>query len=190
MKFLGRFGDFKIFGGSGLLVALAGLALCFATGVMTGAVTGSSGAAFANQRASGLPLPRFVSLRADEVNMRAGPSVRYPVEWVYKRQNLPVEVIAEFDTWRKVRDPFGGQGWIHRSMLSSNRTAVVVGKVRTLRVHADTRSLPVANVEPNAVGKLIGCDKDDIWCRVDFNGYDGWLRRKEIWGVYPREEVK
>ena len=172
------------------MLALSGLILCFAFGAMTGATSGVGGEAFASQHSSGLPLPRFVSLRADEVNMRAGPSVRYPVEWVYKRQNLPVEVIAEFDTWRKVRDPFGGQGWIHRSMLSSSRTAVVTGKVRTLRLRADTRSQPVAHVEPNAVGKLIKCDKGDIWCRVEFNGYDGWLRRKEIWGVYPAEEVE
>src|SRR3990167_9515481 len=72
-------------------------------------------------QASGLPLPRFVSLRAEEVNMRAGPGVRYPVDWVYKRKNMPVEVIAEFGTWRKVRDIQGTQGWIHQSMLSSNR---------------------------------------------------------------------
>jgi len=184
------FKGFKKIKRSGGLLALAGLILCFAIGAVTGVASGNGGEAFASQHSSGLPLPRFVSLRAGEVNMRAGPSVRYPVDWVYKRQNLPVEVIAEFDTWRKVRDPFGGQGWIHRSMLSSTRMAVVVGKVRTIRVRADTRSQAVAYVEPNAIGKLMSCEKENIWCRVDFNGYDGWLRRKEIWGVYPSEEVK
>jgi len=180
-------GLLKRFGGVAALIVVM---LSFVFGAVTGVATGTGGEAFANQRNSGLPLPRFVSLRADEVNMRAGPSVRYPVEWVYKRQNLPVEVIAEFDTWRKVRDPFGGQGWIHRSMLSSKRTAVVIGKVRTLRLRPDTRSQAVANVEPNVVGKLIGCEKEELWCRLEFNGYDGWLRRKEIWGVYPQEDVK
>ena len=84
-------------------------------------------------QASGLPLPRFVSLRAEEVNMRAGPGVRYPVDWVYKRKNMPVEVIAEFGTWRKVRDIQGTQGWIHQSMLSSNRWVTITGPARTLR---------------------------------------------------------
>ena len=76
---------------------------------------------------------RFVSLRADEVNVRAGPGVRYPVKWVFVRKLMPVEVIAEFDTWRKIRDWEGAEGWVHRAMLSGRRSIVVTGKVATLR---------------------------------------------------------
>ncbi len=82
----------------------------------------SSTANAQTQKSTGLPLPRYVSLRAEEVNMRTGPGVRYPVDWVYKRRNLPVEIIAEFGTWRKIRDVEGAQGWIHQSMLSNRRT--------------------------------------------------------------------
>lgn len=141
-------------------------------------------------QASGLPLPRFVSLRAEEVNMRAGPGVRYPVDWVYKRKNMPVEVIAEFGTWRKVRDIQGTQGWIHQSMLSSNRWVTITGQARTLRRKADSQAPAVARVEPGASAQVIECPDESGWCRLSAGGYDGWLRRVEFWGLYPRETVK
>ncbi len=87
--------------------------------------------------AGGLPIPRFVSLRTNPINLRAGPGVRYPVDWVYVRRYLPVEVIDEFDTWRQIRDPAGAEGWVHQSMLSGKRTAVVTGSVRTLKRDGD-----------------------------------------------------
>lgn len=139
---------------------------------------------------SGLPLPRFVSLRATEVNMRIGPGVRYPVDWVYKRQNLPVEVIAEFNTWRKVRDGQGTQGWIHQSMLSSRRTVLVTGQTRTLRFRADSGSAPIARLEPGVIADLIECPDGNGWCKVKAGGHEGWLRRAEFWGAYPGEAVK
>ena len=141
-------------------------------------------------QASGLPLPRFVSLRAEEVNMRAGPGVRYPVDWVYKRKNMPVEVIAEFGTWRKVRDIQGTQGWIHQSMLSSNRWVTITGPARTLRRKADSQAPAVARVEPGAMAQVLECPDESGWCRLSAGGYDGWLRRVEFWGLYPRETVK
>ncbi|MCW8835468.1 MAG: SH3 domain-containing protein [Rhodospirillales bacterium] len=154
------------------------------------ATFGEIAAALAQQRGSGLPLPRFVSLRSDEVNMRTGPSVRYPVEWVYKRQGLPMEVVAEFDTWRKVRDWRGSQGWVHQSMLSSARTVIITGKDRTLRARPDSRAAPMALLESGVVGELEECQKDDVWCRIQVNGYDGWIRRVEIWGVYSDEAIE
>jgi SH3-like domain-containing protein len=141
-------------------------------------------------QASGLPLPRFVSLRAEEVNMRTGPGVRYPVDWVYKRRNMPVEVIAEFGTWRKVRDIQGTQGWIHQSMLSNNRWVTITGQTRTLRRKADSQAPAVARVEPGASAQVLECPDESGWCRVTAGGYDGWLRRVEFWGLYPRETVK
>jgi SH3-like domain-containing protein len=141
-------------------------------------------------QASGLPLPRFVSLRADEVNMRTGPGVRYPVDWVYKRKNMPVEVIAEFGTWRKVRDIQGTQGWIHQSMLSNNRWITITGQTRTLRRKPDAQAPAVARIEPGASALVLECPEEGGWCRVQASGHEGWLRRVEFWGLYPREQVK
>lgn len=139
---------------------------------------------------SGLPLPRYVSLRAKEVNMRTGPGVRYPVDWVYRRQNLPVEVISEFGTWRKVRDGQGAEGWIHQSLLSNRRTFTVTGQVRTVRRRPDSNSPPAARAEPGVIGRLLQCPDGTGWCKVAVGGISGWLRRVEFWGVYPRETIK
>lgn len=139
---------------------------------------------------SGLPLPRFVSLRASEVNLRTGPGVQYPVEWVYQRQNLPMEIVAEFGTWRKVRDWQGTQGWVHQSMLAGRRNLVVTGAERTLRARSDIKSPAVARIEPGAIGQLLLCAGESNWCRVAFSGYQGWLRRVEFWGIYRDEMVE
>ena len=133
-------------------------------------------------------IPRFLSLRADTVNVRAGPGVRYPVQWVYKRRSLPVEVIAEFDTWRKIRDFEGTEGWVHQNMLSGRRTTIVTRTTRTLRREAKNAAAAVARLEPGVLGRLLECEGE--WCRVEVAGLKGWLRRGEIWGVYPDESVK
>jgi SH3-like domain-containing protein len=146
--------------------------------------------AVAAPEGTGLPLPRFVKLRASEVNMRTGPGVQYPVEWVYNRRNLPVEVIAEYNTWRKVRDWQGTQGWVHQSMLGGERAMIIIGKLRTLRTDPDTQSTPIAHVEPGVVGRLVDCPADGGWCKVELDQHAGWLRRVEFWGVYPGETVK
>jgi len=139
---------------------------------------------------SGLPLPRFVSLRAGEVNMRSGPGVQYPVDWVYKRRHLPVEVIAEFQTWRKVRDHQGSQGWVHQTMLGGERTAIVLGRTRTLRAEPDSNAKAVAKLEPEVIVTVTACPRDGQWCRVKATGLDGWLRRVEIWGVRKDEAIQ
>lgn len=139
---------------------------------------------------SGLPLPRFVSLRAEEINLRTGPGVQYPIDWVYKRRQLPMEVIAEYDNWRKVRDAQGTQGWVHQSMLSPNRTVVVVDKLRTLRKSPAVEAEPVARLEAGVVGRLLACPEAGSWCRVEFDGFAGYLRRVEVWGVYEDEVVR
>lgn len=138
----------------------------------------------------GRPLPRYVSLRAAVVNLRTGPGVRYPVEWVFKRRDLPVEVIAEFETWRKVRDWEGTEGWVHQSMLSGRRFAVVTGAVRGLRQEPVDDADLVARAEPGVIGELTRCRQGEPWCRVRFAGHEGWVRRMEIWGVYPNETVE
>lgn len=146
--------------------------------------------AVAQTKGTGLPLPRYVSLRATEVNMRTGPGVQYPVEWVYRRQFLPIEIIAEYGTWRKVRDWQGAQGWVHQSMLSGRRTLIVTDKVRTVRRSPDTQSPGVARVEPGVVGRVLNCPADLTWCQIEVDGRDGWLRRVEFWGVYRHEALE
>lgn len=139
------------------------------------------------QGVSGLPLPRFVSLRAGEVNMRTGPGVQYPVEWVYTRKDLPVEIIAEFETWRKVRDWEGTQGWVHQSMLSGKRTVLITGDVRSLRIKDDAKSSTRARVEPGVIGRLVDCPRGNGWCRIEVAGLEGWLRHVDFWGAYKNE---
>lgn len=136
---------------------------------------------------SSLPVPRFVTLRAGEVNLRTGPGVRYPVEWVFVRKGMPVEIIAEFDTWRRIRDWEGTSGWVHQSLLSGRRGVVVTGALRHLRRHPEEEAPVVARAEPGVIGELRRCR--DAWCEVEIEGYRGWLRREEVWGVYPDERV-
>ena len=138
--------------------------------------------------ATGLPVPRFAALRAGEVNMRTGPGVRYPVEWVFTRRNLPVEITAEFKAWRKVRDWQGTEGWVHASMLTGKRSIIVTGRTQVLR-RSDSSSAPeVANVEKDVIGRLLNCR--GAWCRVEIAGLRGWLQRTRFWGVYAKEAIK
>ena len=135
-----------------------------------------------------LPLPRFVSLRSSEVNLRTGPGTNYPVDWVFVRRELPVEVIAEFDVWRKIRDWQGTVGWVHQSMLDGRRTARVTGADRELRSEPADSAVAVARLAPGVIGRLLQCEA--VWCRIDADGYRGWLKRDEFWGTYPDEKVQ
>ncbi len=137
---------------------------------------------------SGLPLPRFVSLRAAKVNLRTGPGIRYPIEWVYARKGLPLEVIDEFETWRRVRDWQGSEGWVHQSMLSGRRGALVVGGERVLRRAPEVGAAGLARIEAGVVGRLRACAHR--WCRIEAKGYEGWLPEGEIYGVYAGESVE
>ena len=139
---------------------------------------------------TGRLLPRFVSLRATVVNLRTGPGVRYPVDWVYERKYLPLEVIAEFENWRKVRDVQGTQGWIHQSMLSSRRMFIIISKMQTLRNKDGTKSMAVAKLATNVIGELKRCPGSSGWCEVSAGGHKGWLRRVDFWGVYAQETIK
>jgi len=132
-----------------------------------------------------LPVPRFVSLRAGEVNLRAGPGTEYHVVWIYQRKHMPVEVIEEFDTWRRIRDYQGDSGWVHQSMLSGERTAIVTKENEMLRDRPADEAKAIARLEPGVIGAIETCA--DAWCRLRAGGYTGWLRRSAIWGVYPDE---
>ena len=135
-----------------------------------------------------LPVPRFVSLRVDEVNLRAGPGERYPIEWVLTRRGLPVEIVEEFDVWRKIRDSQGSEGWVHQRMVTGARTIIVTGKTRDLHADPDAASPAVAHVQSGVIAQLLECRTQ--WCRVAAQGIKGWLTRDEIWGVLPNEVVQ
>ncbi|MBI4185162.1 MAG: hypothetical protein HY521_14320 [Proteobacteria bacterium] len=134
-------------------------------------------------------VPRFASLRAGEVNLRTGPGRRYPVEWKFLRESLPVEVLVEYDTWRKVRDSEGTVGWVHQSMLSGKRTLIVTGEPRPLRREPVAEAPPRAVLEPGVIATILSCPPTGAWCRVALGPHEGWLRRDEFWGVYPNEAV-
>jgi SH3-like domain-containing protein len=138
---------------------------------------------------SGLPLPRFAALRADEVNLRTGPGTRYPIDWVYHRRDLPVEIEREFEVWRLVSDPDGIKGWVHEATLSSRRGMLVVGQQRTLRRSAADTAPPVAYLKPGVVGHILSCEKASDWCEVQVTDYKGYLKRDEFWGTLPDEAV-
>jgi SH3-like domain-containing protein len=136
-------------------------------------------------RSTGLPMPRFVSLGADRVNLRYGPGRQYPISWVLARKGLPVEIVAEFDTWRKVKLHDDDEGWVHASLLSSRRTIMVTEAVRELRRTPDDDARVVLRAEPGVIGELVDCE--EAWCRVDIQGRRGWLRRDAFWGILPDE---
>ncbi len=149
------------------------------------AVAAASYASAAEEAGS---VPRFASLRADQVNLRAGPGTRYPIEWVYLRRALPVEIVAKFENWRKVRDVDGTIGWVHHSMLSRRRTVIVAGTERTLFSAPDEGARAVLRVEPRVTADLLTCE--GAWCRIAVAGHKAWIRRAHIWGVYADEAIE
>lgn len=141
-------------------------------------------ASFAGE--TGLPIPRFVSIRSDEANLRTGPGTRYPIDWIYKQRGLPVEIINEYDTWRKIRDVVGDEGWVHQSMISGNRTALVTKNTRKIYAEADTNSAAIAKIEAGVIVQLDECLA--TWCEININGIEGWIPKVNLWGVYSHEQ--
>jgi SH3-like domain-containing protein len=134
---------------------------------------------------SHLPLPHFATLRSGEVNMRTGPGTRYPIEWVYTHRGLPVEVIAEYDIWRRVRDPEGTEGWVNKTELTGKRAVIITGTEHDLYNDTDDKASIVAHLEAGAMGQLVSCTLD--WCKVKFDGTKGYLHKTDFWGAYPNE---
>ena len=127
--------------------------------------------------------PRFVSLKADVANLRVGPGRRYPIDWVYKRRGLPLLVVAQFDQWRWVLDHEGTKGWMHKALLSTHRTAIVMDEVRTMRERPLSGSPAVLRAEAGVIADLLGCE--DGWCRIALAGEKGWMPESALWGVRP-----
>lgn len=138
---------------------------------------------------TGLPLPRFAALRSDDVNLRAGPGTRYPIEWVYKRRDLPMEIEREFEVWRLVKDPDGIRGWVHQATLTGRRTFLVQGTDATLRTEPRDDATPVAILKVGVIGRIRSCDAGSDWCRVQVGDYRGFLKRPQFWGALPDEVI-
>jgi SH3-like domain-containing protein len=140
---------------------------------------------------SGLPVPRYVSLKSDRVNVRAGPTMDQDVNWIYTRAGLPVEVTAEWENWRRVRDSEGAEGWVYHSLLSGRRTAVITMKhkddLATLYNRPDKESAVAARLEAGVVAQVKHCGNN--WCRVVGRGFDGWIEQQRLWGVYADEKI-
>jgi SH3-like domain-containing protein len=139
--------------------------------------------------ATGNPLPRFASLRTDEVNLRRGPGTRYPIDWVYKRRDLPVEIEREFEVWRLVVDPDGVKGWVHQATLTGRRSFIVTGAERVLRHDPSDTAAPVARLKPGVIGHIRTCDAGSDWCQMQVGDYRGYLKRAEFWGALPNEAI-
>ncbi|MCV9938904.1 SH3 domain-containing protein [Boseaceae bacterium BT-24-1] len=171
-------------GAAGLLLAV-GLALL---------ATRSTAQEVAAGPVSGLPLPRYVSLKSDRVNLREGPSKEHRTSWVFQRAGLPVEITAEFETWRRVRDADGTEGWVLHSLLSGRRTVLVSpwsknkSETFSLRDSANESSTVVATLEPGVIANVQSCQ--NAWCRVTVSKMSGYIRQDRLWGVYPNETVQ
>jgi SH3-like domain-containing protein len=138
---------------------------------------------------TGLPIPRFISLLTDEVNMRVGPGFQYPIEWVYERRGLPVEVEREFGVWRLVLTPDDGRGWVHEATVSGTRTFIVTGGDRILRRQPDDKASALAVLRMGVIGTIRRCKPGDPWCEVSVDGRTGFLPRADFWGTFPGEAV-
>ena len=173
-----------------LLASAAGLG----SGTTASHAAGEAVLAEPNMGSSGLPLPRFVSLRSGKVNSRIGPGVAYPVDWLYMKAGLPMEIIQEYDNWRRVRDADGAEGWINQALLSGKRTAITApwqrGKDVTIALYATASkdAAPVAFVEPGVIGQIKACDGN--WCEMVFDGHEGFVVQSQIWGAYPGEALE
>jgi SH3-like domain-containing protein len=175
-----------------ILVILALLAGLGASPALAQPKSGDPGAG-----TSGLPVPRYVSLKSDRVNLRSGPGTDYPTAWVYRRAGLPLEVIREFEGWRQVRDAEGTSGWVLQSFLSGRRTALIEpNEVKAgaaapqISVYDDPndKSVLVAKVEAGVIANVLDCN--GTWCRISIDPFKGFIQQKRLWGVYPAEVVK
>lgn len=165
---------------------LAAILLALIIAVPAGAVGESTGSA------SGLPVPRYVSLKADKVNVRGGPSRDHEIAWVFTRAGIPVEITAESENWRRIRDAEGAEGWVFHSLLSGRRTALVSPSSKTetfpLYERAASSSRVVAHLQARVLGTVRECDGS--WCRIFGDGFDGFMEQHLLWGVYPNEIIE
>ncbi len=140
---------------------------------------------------TGLPIPRFVSLSKETTNVRAGPGQQYPIRWAYKKQGLPVEVILEYDHWRKIRDHEGSEGWVYKTLLSGRRTALIRGTEIVQAYDRNPVKYPrkakvVMGLEPFSLVSINTCEGE--LCFIEVSNLSGWIERNSLWGVYEAEK--
>ncbi len=167
-----------------LSAVAAGLAL-LAAGMAGAADAPETGAAAARGPVTSLPLPRFVSLKASEANVRRGPSLEHRIDWVFRHRDMPLRVTAEFGHWRRVEDNDGQGGWIYYTLLSGVRTVLVEAEGTALRTRPDPGAPVVAEAQAGVIGRLGECRRD--WCRITAGGEKGWVAKAALWGVEPGE---
>ena len=145
------------------------------------------GPGFANERGkvTNLPIPRYVSLKAEEGNVRRGPSLSHRIDWVFKRRNMPLQVTGEHGHWRRVQDRDGQGGWVHYSLLSGVRHVIIESDLTPMRVKPINDAEVNAYAEAGVVARLGTCSLE--WCRVNAHGSRGWVAKKVLWGVKPQE---
>lgn len=146
-----------------------------------------AGGAIAGERGkvTNLPIPRYVSLKASEGNVRRGPSLSHRIDWVFTRRNMPLEVTDEYGHWRRVQDRDGQGGWIHHSLLSGVRTVIVEEDMSALRLKPVPDAPVTARAEAGVIATLGQCQRD--WCRIGASGFRGWIPKSAVWGVSPDE---
>ena len=132
-----------------------------------------------------LPIPRYVSTKSTEVNVRRGPSLTHRIDWVFQRRAMPLEIIGEYGHWRRVRDREGAGGWVHYSLLSGNRTVIIEQDMLVMHRTADSESEPMAVAEAGVIARLGKCNS--MWCRITAEGHKGWVVKSALWGVAPDE---
>ena len=139
---------------------------------------------------TGLAIPRFASLRSNHINARSGPGARYPIEWVYMQKSAPVEIIAEFELWRKIKDWQGSESWVHKSMLTGKRfVKVITPGENNIYAKDDYNAKVIAKVEDEVVGEIKKCPVNTNFCLIQFGNVDGWMPRQNLYGIYPDEII-
>lgn len=167
-----------------------GVPAALAAMLVAGAAAAANGDAVGT--VTGQPVPRYASLKHDKVSLREGPSKEHRTAWIFQRAGLPVEITAEFDTWRRVRDSEGSEGWVQQVQLSNLRTSLVAPgkKADALMLYAkpDTGSDVVARIQPGVIGIVKMCNAG--WCRIldKDKRFDGYIQQPSLWGVYPNEK--
>jgi len=187
---------------AGLAAALAlALAAAFGTGraaaqaQQSGAPAAAGAAAAADGRAigpSGLPLPRFVTIKSNHANMRIGPDQgKYPISWTYQQRGLPVEIFQEYGNWRRIRDVDGTEGWVNAALLSGKRGAIISPKgsgLLPLYREPSTAAQVVIKAEAGVIAAVENCS--GVWCELRVQGHRGYIQQNKLWGVYPHEAFK
>ncbi len=174
------------------LVCIMSLAWLLGSSVSAWAQTAPLATSTAKGSQSGLPIPRFVSLKSGEVNVRRGPARDHETAWTFKREGLPVEITAEWDTWRRIRYADGSEGWVFHGLLSGRRMAMVApwskDEKHPIRAQSNAEARIVAYLEPTVIGAIKRCNGK--WCQIEGRGFEGWIEQGQVWGAYPNEVIE